>query len=384
MKNRYKVLHITPTDISYDSRILKELKALESVPELELTAFGIKDNEGHNYAVTHAKYVVNIRLFTKKMSYLPRPFRYLLNLIEAFIKLTIPAIKIRPDLIHCHDTLYLPLALLVQFFCRSKLIYDAHELESNKAGQSKILSKATLVIERLAWAKIDLLISVSPSIINWYQEKFGPKESLLILNSPLLSSLSNEASINTNYFRDKYNIPVESKIFLYLGIISEEGRGVKKYLEVFKKKDIQSHIVFVGYGEYADTVKLVAQTSNNIHYHAAVPHNKVVEIAKSADIGLCMIEAVSLSDYYCLPNKLFEYAFSGLFVLASDFPDIRSIVDKHGLGKCSNSDIDDIYRGVKELELIERKLNVNNLYTLSWENQEKVLVLKYKELLKFK
>ena len=56
------------------------------------------------------------------------------------------------------------------------IIYDAHELESNKNGQSYLLSKITLLIEKLSWPSISLLISVSESIIYWYEYHLGRKK----------------------------------------------------------------------------------------------------------------------------------------------------------------------------------------------------------------
>ena len=46
---------------------------------------------------------------------------------------------------------------------------------------------------------------------------------------------------------------------------------------------------------------------------------------------MCLIQNVSLSDYYCLPNKLFEYCFAEIPVLASNFPDISQTVEKYDL-----------------------------------------------------
>lgn len=381
MLKKKKILHISPTDVRYDSRILKELKALEELPDVRLSAFGINDNEGHKYDIDQREYIRIFDLWSKKLTFIPRPIRYFLNLVEAIFRLTYPSVKIKPDIIHCHDTLYLPIALIINFFCKSKIIYDAHELESDKAGQSKILSRYTLSIEKIAWRKIDLLISVSPSIIKWYDTNLGKKESLLILNSPMLNE--NELTkLKNNYLREKFNISNDEKIFLYLGIISGEGRGVKLYLDVFRRKDIHSHIVFVGYGEYASEIEKVAANYHNIHYHSSVPHHKVVEVSRSADIGLCLLEPISLSDYYCLPNKLFEYAFSGLFILASDFPDIHQIVENYSLGKCCSLDTEEIYKSVKSIETIDIKLTDKNLYPLSWDFQSEKLLEGYEKLIK--
>ena len=37
-----------------------------------------------------------------------------------------------------------------------------------------------------------------------------------------------------------------------------------------------------------------------------------------------------------LPNKLFEYLMAGLPVLASDFPDMRAVVEESGAGTVAN------------------------------------------------
>jgi glycosyltransferase involved in cell wall biosynthesis len=376
-----KILHITPTDVRYDGRILKELYALKSLENSEVRAFGIDDDEGHKFETQQEVEIQTFRLFSKQLKFIPRPIRYFLNLLEAMFRITVPGIRFKPSVIHCHDTLYLPIALIIKWFCKSHLIYDAHELESNKAGQSKVLSKYTLFIEKISWKHINFLISVSPSIIVWYNKHLGEKESELIMNAPILNA-SMEHGGKSNYLRQKFGIPDDKKIFLYLGIISQKGRGVELYLDVFKKKDINSHIVFMGYGEYTHEIKRSAEKFPNIHYHEAVPHNQVVEVSKSADVGLCMLEPVSLSDYYSLPNKLFEYAFSDLYVLASDFPDIRQLVNEFSLGICSSLKIEDVYKSIKSLEnKLTDNLSIDRLYPLSWECQAEKLGNLYQRLL---
>ena len=120
-----------------------------------------------------------------------------------------------------------------------------------------------------------------------------------------------------------------------------------------------------------------------IYVHDAVAHEQVVPIAKSADIGLCLIQNISLSDYFCLPNKLFEYSFSGLPVLASRFPDISALVKKYNLGICCDLDSKSIYRAIKEFEVLGEfpKIDTNLLYELSWGAQEKKLLELYESII---
>ena len=175
----------------------------------------------------------------------------------------------------------------------------------------------------------------------------------------------------------------ESKIFLYVGGLVH-GRGIDLITEVFKNPDLKSSLVFLGYGELSDNLKKLANEYSNIYVHDAVVHEKVVSIAKSADIGLCLIQNVSLSDYYCLPNKLFEYCFAEIPVLASDFPDISATVVKYNLGMCCKLDSESIYKSIKEFELMEKWPNINskNLYDLSWYAQEDKLKILYENIIK--
>ena len=93
-----------------------------------------------------------------------------------------------------------------------------------------------------------------------------------------------------------------------------------------------------------------------------------------------MIERVSLSDYYCLPNKLFEYAFSNLYILASDFPDIKKIIEDFDLGVCSSLNFTDLKQKIIEIELQKLNPSTKSLNSLSWQFQSKKLVNYYNSI----
>jgi len=323
--------------------------------------------------------IESIILQSRKLTLLPAVLMHSLSVIELTIKMVFKAINLKPKVIHCHDTLVLPLGVLVKLFTGAKLIYDAHELESDRNGLSNTLGKMTLFVEKLLWRFVDALIVVSPSIQKWYSDTIGSKYSRVILNTPVISR--NRKDFDKNYLRDKFSIEKKSKIFLYVGILAK-GRGIGPVVETFKKPDITSSLIFLGYGELGQELKELASKYKNIYMHDAVPHTEVVSIAASADVGVCLIQNISLSDYYCLPNKLFEYAFAQTPVLASDFPDISQLVQKYNLGKCSELSSESIYRAVKGFEDFDElpKIDLENLQDLTWEAQEEKLLMLYKEI----
>jgi len=378
------VLHLSHTDIQFDSRILKEMTALANSSEgYQLVGIGVKMSVG-SATSSQAKNIEihSINLNSKVLTFLPNVIRRSLTLIELVVKAFYKAVKVRPDIIHCHDTVVLPLGVLVKIFTRSRLIYDAHELESDKNGLGRMLSRLTLYAEKISWPFINLLITVSPSIKQWYHENLGPKVSEVILNSPVLKHTGlTQQTTEKDYFRNRFDIPETSKIFIYVGILAA-GRGLEYILEAFSSSSCKSHVVFLGYGDLSEQVIERCSTCENIHYHEAVPHENVVEVIQNADVGLCLIENVSLSDYYCLPNKLFEYSFAGIPVVASNFPDIREMVEKYNLGVCCDLDPNSIKVAIGEFERrdIINGIDTVGLYDVSWEAQGKKLLDAYHSL----
>lgn len=371
-----KNLHLTHTDIESDSRILKEMEALADVG-YAVSGLGVRLDDGSKRStIDFDADICAVRLSSRQWTFLPRTLRHMVSLFELVVKMLPAAIKYKPDVVHCHDTLVLPLGVVVKLFTRAKVIYDAHELESNRNGLTELQSRLTLWVERLLWQFVDGLIVVSPSIQNWYQKKLGEKKSAVILNAPIF--LENELR-GGDYLRRKFSIPPDCRIFIYVGILGE-GRGINLVTEAFIDTGISSHVVFLGYGDLLDQLKRLAEEYPNVHVHDAVPHSQVVSIVKSADFGLCLVQNVSLSDYYCLPNKLFEYCFAGVPVLASDFPDIRSVIRDYDIGECCNLEIGAVRKAIINLEKTSKKFSFSDISLLSWQAQQAKLINLYEHI----
>lgn len=374
------ILCLTHTDINSDSRILKEMQSIaNNFSSCNIYGIGVESSEPHKANFERIA-VDSIKLRSRKWRFLPTAIRHFFSLTELSFKMLFRAFKFRPNIIHCNDTMVLPLGVFLKICLGSKIIYDAHELESNRNSLSKSLSKMTLIVEKSLWSFVDELIVVSPSIEKWYKNNIGDKSVTVVLNSPIVNKIP--FASNQNYFREKFQIPIDSKIFLYIGALVK-GRGIEMIVNSFIYKDVKSHVVFLGYGNLKEALLEISKDFHNIHVHDAVAHDLVVGMSSSADIGLCFIENVSLSDYYCLPNKLFEYCFSGIPVLASNFPDISHVVSKYNLGKCSDLNSESIYNAIKEFEMMHSlpKIDLGSLYDISWGAQEEKLVALYSRLM---
>lgn len=367
-----KILHISNTVIEFDSRILKELSSLSETNFYEIYVLGLMTyNKSSN--LDFCKQLSVTSYTTKFLKFTPRPFRYVFNLLEFNFKVLFKGFPVKPDVIHVHDTFGLLGAIIIKFFIGSSIIYDAHELESDKNGQSKILSLSTLLLEKLCWKSIDHFITVSDSIRDWYWDNFSEVQSTIVYNSPIINTKTVGEKWNLA-LKDEYGITKDCRSFVYLGILMP-GRGIEIFIETFKEKSNNLHLIIIGDGPLKEVVLSAAHNSPNIHYHPLVPHDQVVDYVSNFDFGLCLLERVSLSDYYALPNKFFEYSFAGLSMIASNFPEISAAIEKYNLGVCCEPDKISFSNAIDRI-VSEKLPDPKPIYELSWESQS----IKLKEL----
>ncbi|MDB2416015.1 glycosyltransferase [Pseudomonadales bacterium] len=377
------ILHISHTDISGDSRILKEMQALTVFAAdrgLKVVGIGIAEEQGNknNKKLDNCE-IYSVNLLMRKLPVFVRRVLVPLILIELVIRFLWLIRNYKPVVIHCHDTIVLPIALVLSLKHDVRLVYDAHELESRRNRQNRLNSALTKFIEYVAWKRIDLFISVSPSINEWYLEEFGHKKNVTVLNSPEVPKYIEKAPGNVS-FRQKFRISRSEIVFVYLGVFSP-GRGIKRVLDVFSNENVSSHLLFVGWGDYEELIEGYSRKNANIHIHEPVAHKDVVSLISECNFGLCMVESVSLSDYFCLPNKLFEYCFSGLPVLASDLPELSRVIKDHDIGvTCGVSD-EEMIAAVITLSSGDLSFRFRNLENLSWQTQSNILLDGYSELL---
>jgi glycosyltransferase involved in cell wall biosynthesis len=215
--------------------------------------------------------------------------------------------------------------------------------------------------------------------MTWYQRRFGPTEGIIVLNAPSIVESGSTCTAKRQYFHSKFGIPADRKVFIFVGILSG-SRAIPLLIEAFQRGSIRSHLVFLGFRDTVGVAESIRSTSN-IHLHPPVPHSDVVALTREADYGICLLYGVSLSDRYCLPNKLFEYAFARIPVLASKWPELERVVNQFRLGICCQTDLDGIESAVLTIERDGLAPSTADLSELAWETQAHRLRDAYRKLL---
>ena len=141
----------------------------------------------------------------------------------------------------------------------------------------------------------------------------------------------------------------------------------------------------MGYGQLEVVIKAAAKQFDNIYFFPAVPPQVVLEYTASADVGISLIENSCLSYYYCMPNKLFEYAMAGLPILVSNMKDMSVLVVENNMGVVINNftptGINKALDGFLKKDLTQMKLNAYRVANENaWEIQEQKMLTAYKHM----
>ncbi len=232
--------------------------------------------------------------------------------------------------VNSHSLAMLPLGVLLKWRHGARLIYDAHELETEVAtarGAVRVIYKA---IERLLIRQCDGVVVVSDSIADWYLREYGIGRPTVVRNVPDAPADGLPAA-NPNLWRGRFGIPSDHLVFIYQGGLSR-GRRIEQLIRVFAVAKPDRHVVFMGYGELETVVREAAERYANIHFAPAVRPDEVLRHTAGADVGLVGVENVCLSYYYSLPNKLFEFLLAGIPAIMPDFPEMKRVAAETGCG----------------------------------------------------
>jgi len=372
-----RVVSIVLNNFKNDSRVLKEAISLKrnayDVKVLALFEEPYLEHEEVSGIDVH-------RIKLKSRGWSKKKYIQVFKYVE-FIFRVIKQYR-KADIFHCNDLNTLPIGVIVKLFLNrgTKIVYDAHEYETEVNGVHGIEKKLKIWLERILIKSADKVITVSDSIANEYHRLYSIPKPALVLNCPPYTEV-----VKQDLFRKELGIKQEQFIFLYQGGLSI-GRGIEILLEAFASLDSDKMvIVFMGYGPLQENIQKYVDEFSNIFFREAVSPNVLLSYTASADYGILFYEDTCLNHRFCSPNKMFEYLMAGIPVLISNLFEMRRLVEAHGLGIVAEKNtVQGFLAAVyQSLEQDNKKIatNVHEVRKIfNWEAQEKVLLDVYSEL----
>lgn len=317
-KKSKKICMITTSNLAFDTRILNEAEVLA------------KD---HDLTILTRKYSQN-GIFKKRpfkvfqIDYLKPPI-FILRILASLFSLTKAAFNQNPDIFHAHDLDGLLCAFLPALLKRKILIYDSHELWSELYPFSHIKGIRWLIkpLEKIAMTKVSQGITVNESIAKFLAKKYH-REFLVLRNCMPVERKRKRSLYLREQFKDKI-------IILHLGSTGE-GRGAEQIFKAASLLPVDFAVVFVGANKREKELRGMIEKlglEKKIFLIPAVSPEEIVSVASEADLGLVLTQNISLSYYYSLPNKLFQYIAAEVPVLASNFPEYRKNILQNGIGE---------------------------------------------------
>jgi len=257
----------------------------------------------------------------------------------------------------------------------AQLVYDSHEFftEVPELINRKFVRSIWLWLEKNMLPKIKYSYTVNNSLARIYSDKYGISMKV-VRNLPFKK--------NQNFEFNTFMDFPGKKILLYQGSLNL-GRGLEMAINAMQY--IESGVlVIIGEGDISGQLHqlvLDLHLDSKVKFTGRIAPDLLPSYTSAAFLGLSVEENLGLNYFYTLPNKLFDYIQAHVPVIASNFPEISSIINDFQIG-CTFDNHDP----VAFAEVINSVIKDTSLYNLwksnldsaslnlCWENEEPVLL----------
>lgn len=204
------------------------------------------------------------------------------------------------------------------FVRRKKRYFDAHEYfeEVPEVIDRKIVQAIWRWIAYIYIKRFHVCYTVSCSLAKELSRKYN-KHFDVIRNVPYLTTESSE--------RDRTYL-------LYHGALNA-GRGLEVLIEAMQFIDMP--LMIAGEGDISEKLRQLAQQLKLLHkinFLGYVKPDNLKPLLSGAFAGMNLLEHKSMSYYYSLANKFFDYIHAGVPVITMNFPEYRHINQQYEVG----------------------------------------------------
>lgn len=351
-----KVAYVLLGHLPYISRAKKQLNTLAKL-DFQVDVFnGIMTDK---VPYEHTEYFVN------KRSIVQSRFRTLnfLRVVQFDISVGRIMRKKNYDFIVCRELSTLLAGVLAKRKnIRVRLIFDNNELSVERYSGIKKMTWGML--QRIFLPLCDIVFHAEINRLQYFIKKYRveDKTNILLENYPIRG--------RPNTFKNSSVIRA-----VYFGGIGK-GRNLEEVIHAFASIP-GAELDIVGYGtpEYISLLRRLIgkESSHFIRILPPVSDQDLDAFFMPYTLGLAFYPNNNLNNYYCAPNKVFQYIQAGLAVITNDYPGLKSLVEGRRIGCCIGSiNRDELSKAVRTIADERRHLNITETLKdeLSWERLE--------------
>jgi len=307
---------------------------------------------------------------------------YPLRRVLVFVRFVRAGLRTRADVYHAHDLNTLLMACTASHMRRRPLVYDTHEVATDRARMKFRWWAAFL--EGLLIGRASRVICTTQTRADFTEKRYGIAPPLVLRNLPAYAEP--EAS---TLMHERLGLPPEAKVVLYQGGVQPE-RGLEQLLAA--APSIEGGVmVLLGSGRLKPMLLARAADAGlegKVFFHDAVHVGELPQWTACAYVGMQLLQNTCFNHYSSLSNKLLEYIMAGVPVIASDLPEMRRVIEDTGAGMVVDASEPKTIAGAINQLLANGQLRERMSQSAkaargrySWEREEHVLVALYEGLL---
>ncbi len=261
--------------------------------------------------VNHFPYkVTRLHLFFRKGK-----FFYLAFTIRLFFYLWFQ----KMDILVANDLDTLLPNFLISRLKKKKLVYDSHEYFTQvpELIHRPATQKVWLWIEQFIFPKLKHAYTVNGSISNIYENLYQVPVKV-VRNLPT-RKVSDSPTLSPPY------------LLLYQGALNV-GRGIELMIDTMAFLP-DYELLIIGKGDVENALRERAKDQKNVRFQGFIPPASLHSLTQSAKLGFSLEEDLGGNYHYASPNKLYDYIQAHIPCIASDLPEMRSLVTTFDTGE---------------------------------------------------
>ena len=307
---------------------------------------------------------------------------YPLRRVLVYLRFVRAALGTKAEVYHAHDLNTLLMAWTASRLRGARLVYDTHEVATDRTGLK--FRWWTARLEGRLIRRADRVICTTQTRADFTQRRYGIAPPVVLRNLPAYSEPT-----CSGIAQERMGLAADTKLVLYQGGMQVQ-RGLEELLEAATR--IEGGVVLMlGSGRLKSALMERAERlglEGKVYFHDAVPVDELPEWTACGQVGMQLLQDTCFNHHSSLSNKLLEYLMAGVPVVASDLPEMRRVIEDTGAGVLIDaSKPEAIAEAVNRLLADERLRNEMSGKARAarrrycWGEEERVLVELYAGLL---